>query len=74
MSTRTMQTTTAYFSTMGSLYGGQRRQRRCYMLSTSHWKVLWDGRDDAEKRAPKGSVAFADGGFIIATEKEPCSD
>jgi outer membrane protein assembly factor BamB len=31
--------------------------------------VLWDGRDDAEKRAPKGSVAFADGRLYYRTEK-----
>jgi outer membrane protein assembly factor BamB len=31
--------------------------------------VLWDGRDDPEKRAPKGSVAFADGRLYYRTEK-----
>jgi len=32
-------------------------------------KVLWDERDDAERRAPKGSVALADGRLYYRTEK-----
>jgi outer membrane protein assembly factor BamB len=31
--------------------------------------VLWDERDDAERRAPKGSVALADGRLYYRTEK-----
>ncbi|MCX6922129.1 MAG: PQQ-like beta-propeller repeat protein, partial [Verrucomicrobia bacterium] len=32
-------------------------------------KVLWDERDDTERRAPKGSVALADGRLYYRTEK-----
>jgi outer membrane protein assembly factor BamB len=32
-------------------------------------KVLWDERDDAERRAPKGSLALADGRLYYRTEK-----
>jgi hypothetical protein len=31
--------------------------------------VLWDEHDDAEHRAPKGSVALADGRLYYRTEK-----
>ena len=31
--------------------------------------VLWDERDDAQRRAPKGSVAFADNRLYYRTEK-----
>jgi outer membrane protein assembly factor BamB len=55
----------------GSLYGANGGNEGGYMacLDFNTGKVLWDGRDDAEKRAPKGSVAFADGRLYYRTEK-----
>jgi outer membrane protein assembly factor BamB len=55
----------------GSLYGANGGNEGGYMacLDFNTGKVLWDGRDDAEKRAPKGSVAFADGRIYYRTEK-----
>jgi outer membrane protein assembly factor BamB len=55
----------------GSLYGANGGNEGGYMvcLDFKTGNVLWDGRDDAEKRAPKGSVAFADGRLYYRTEK-----
>jgi len=55
----------------GSLYGANGGNEGGYMvcLDFNTGNVLWDGRDDAEKRAPKGSVAFADGRLYYRTEK-----
>ena len=32
-------------------------------------KILWDEREDSDRRAPKGSVAFADGRLYYRTEQ-----
>jgi outer membrane protein assembly factor BamB len=55
----------------GSLYGANGGNEGGFMicLDFKTGNVLWDGRDDAEKRAPKGSVAFADGRIYYRTEK-----
>ena len=55
----------------GSLYGANGGNEGGYLicLDFKTGNVLWDGRDDAEKRAPKGSVAFADGRLYYRTEK-----
>jgi outer membrane protein assembly factor BamB len=55
----------------GFLYGANGGNEGGYLvcLDFKTGNVLWDGRDDAEKRAPKGSVAFADGRLYYRTEK-----
>jgi outer membrane protein assembly factor BamB len=55
----------------GSLYGANGGNEGGYLvcLDFKTGSVLWDGRDDPEKRAPKGSVAFADGRIYYRTEK-----
>jgi outer membrane protein assembly factor BamB len=55
----------------GSLYGANGGNEGGFLICLDFrtGNVLWDGRDDAEKRAPKGSVAFADGRLYYRTEK-----
>jgi alcohol dehydrogenase (cytochrome c) len=55
----------------GSLYGANGGNEGGYLvcLDFKTGKVLWDGRDDAQKRAPKGSIALADGRLYYRTEK-----
>jgi outer membrane protein assembly factor BamB len=55
----------------GCLYGGNGGNEGgalvCLDFKTGN--VLWDERDDAEHRAPKGSVVLADGRLYYYTEK-----
>ena len=55
----------------GSLYGanGGNEGGALLCLDFQSGKVLWDERDDPEHRAPKGSIAFADGRLYYRTEK-----
>jgi alcohol dehydrogenase (cytochrome c) len=55
----------------GCLYGANGGNEGGYLicLDFKTGNVLWDGRDDAEKRAPKGSLAFADSRLYYRTEK-----
>ena len=55
----------------GCLYGANGGNEGGFLicLDFKTGNVLWDGRDDAGKRAPKGSVAFADGRLYYRTEK-----
>jgi outer membrane protein assembly factor BamB len=55
----------------GSLYGanGGNEGGALVCLDFQTGSVLWDERDDAEHRAPKGSVALADGRLYYRTEK-----
>ena len=55
----------------GCLYGANGGNEGGFLLCLDFktGNVLWDGRNDAEKRAPKGSVAFADGRLYYRTEK-----
>lgn len=55
----------------GNLYGANGGNEGGYLVCMDFktGNVLWDGRDDAEKRAPKGSIAFADGRIYYRTEK-----
>lgn len=55
----------------GCLYGANGGNEGGYLicLDFKTGNVLWDGREDAEKRAPKGSIALADGRFYYRTEK-----
>ena len=55
----------------GSLYGanGGNEGGALVCLDFKTGNVLWDERDDPEHRAPKGSVAFADGRIYYRTEK-----
>jgi outer membrane protein assembly factor BamB len=55
----------------GSLYGanGGNEGGALVCLDFKTGNVLWDERDDPEHRAPKGSVAFADGRLYYRTEK-----
>ena len=55
----------------GSLYGanGGNEGGALVCLDFQTGNVLWDERDDAEHRAPKGSVALADGRLYYRTEK-----
>jgi outer membrane protein assembly factor BamB len=57
----------------GSLYGanGGNEGGALVCLDFQTGKVLWDERDDAEHRAPKGSVAYADGRIYYRTEAGP---
>jgi len=55
----------------GSLYGANGGNEGGFLvcLDFKTGNVLWDERDDAERRAPKGSVALADGRLYYRTEK-----
>lgn len=55
----------------GSLYGANGGNEGGFLvcLDFKTGKVLWDGRDDAERRAPKGSLAMADDRLYYRTEK-----
>lgn len=54
-----------------SLYGANGGNEGGYLvcLDFKTGNVLWDERNDAERRAPKGSVALADGRLYYRTEK-----
>lgn len=55
----------------GCLYGanGGNEGGALICLDFKTGDVLWDMRDDAERRAPKGSLAMADGWLYYRTEK-----
>jgi outer membrane protein assembly factor BamB len=55
----------------GCLYGANGGNEGGFLvcLDFKTGNVLWDERDDAEHRAPKGSVALADGRLYYRTEK-----
>ncbi len=55
----------------GCLYGANGGNEGGFLvcLDFKTGNVLWDGRDDAQRRAPKGSVALADGRLYYRTEK-----
>ena len=55
----------------GCLYGANGGNEGGFLvcLDFKTGKVLWDERNDTEKRAPKGSIAFADGRLYYRTEK-----
>ncbi|HOW66472.1 MAG TPA: PQQ-binding-like beta-propeller repeat protein [Candidatus Paceibacterota bacterium] len=55
----------------GCLYGANGGNEGGFLvcLDFKTGNVLWDGRDDAQRRAPKGSIALADGRFYYRTEK-----
>ena len=55
----------------GCLYGanGGNEGGALVCLDFKTGNVLWDEHDDAEHRAPKGSVALADGRIYYLTEK-----
>jgi outer membrane protein assembly factor BamB len=55
----------------GCLYGANGGNDGGFLvcLDFQTGKVLWDERDDPEHRAPKGSVALADGRLYYRTEK-----
>jgi len=55
----------------GCLYGANGGNEGGFLvcLDFQTGNVLWDERDDAEHRAPKGSVALADGRLYYRTEK-----
>ena len=55
----------------GCLYGANGGNEGGYLvcLDFKTGNVLWDERDDSERRAPKGSVALADGRLYYRTEK-----
>jgi outer membrane protein assembly factor BamB len=55
----------------GSLYGanGGNEGGALVCLDFKTGNVLWDERDDPDRRAPKGSIALADGRFYYRTEK-----
>jgi len=57
----------------GCLYGanGGNEGGNLVCLDFKTGAVLWDERDDPEKRAPKGSLAMADGRLYYRTEKGP---
>jgi outer membrane protein assembly factor BamB len=57
----------------GSLYGanGGNEGGALVCLDFKTGDVLWDERDDTERRAPKGSLALADGRLYYRTEKGP---
>jgi outer membrane protein assembly factor BamB len=55
----------------GCLYGANGGNGGGYLvcLDFQTGKVLWDERDGGKRRAPKGSVALADGRLYYYTEK-----
>jgi outer membrane protein assembly factor BamB len=55
----------------GCLYGANGGNEGGFLvcLDFKTGNVLWDERDDAQHRAPKGSVALADGRLYYRTEK-----
>jgi outer membrane protein assembly factor BamB len=55
----------------GCLYGANGGNEGGFLvcLDFKTGNVLWDERDDAERRAPKGSVALADNRLYYRTEK-----
>jgi outer membrane protein assembly factor BamB len=55
----------------GCLYGANGGNEGGYLvcLDFQTGKVLWDERDSGKRRAPKGSVALADGRLYYRTEK-----
>lgn len=55
----------------GCLYGanGGNEGGALVCLDLKTGNVLWDERDDADRRAPKGSIALADGRLYYRTEK-----
>jgi hypothetical protein len=55
----------------GCLYGANGGNEGGFLicLDFKTGNVLWDGRDDPERRAPKGSVALADGRLYYRTER-----
>jgi outer membrane protein assembly factor BamB len=55
----------------GSLYGANGGNEGGFLvcLDFKTGNVLWDERDDPERRAPKGSVALANGRLYYRTEK-----
>ncbi|HWQ92708.1 MAG TPA: PQQ-binding-like beta-propeller repeat protein [Clostridia bacterium] len=55
----------------GCLYGANGGNEGGYLICMDFktGNVLWDGRDDAERRTPKGSIALADGRLYYRTEK-----
>jgi len=55
----------------GSLYGANGGNEGGYLicLDFKTGNVLWDERDDAQRRAPKGSLALADNRLYYRTEK-----
>ena len=55
----------------GSLYGANGGNEGGYLvcLDFKTGNVLWDERNDPDRRAPKGSVALADGRLYYRTEK-----
>ncbi len=55
----------------GCLYGANGGNEGGYLicLDFKTGSVLWDGREDPEKRAPKGAIALADGRLYYRTEK-----
>jgi len=55
----------------GCLYGANGGNEGGFLvcLDFQTGNVLWDERDDAERRAPKGSLALADGRLYYRTEK-----
>ncbi|MFO1499827.1 MAG: PQQ-binding-like beta-propeller repeat protein [Verrucomicrobiota bacterium] len=57
----------------GCLYGanGGNEGGALVCLDFKTGNVLWDQRDDPERRAPKGSLALADGRLYYRTEKGP---
>jgi outer membrane protein assembly factor BamB len=54
----------------GCLYGANGGNEGGFLicLDFQTGKVLWDERDSGERRAPKGSVALADGRLYYRTE------
>ncbi len=54
----------------GSLYGANGGNEGGFLLCLDFQtgKVLWDERDSGERRAPKGSIALADGRLYYRTE------
>ncbi len=55
----------------GSLYGANGGNEGGFLicLDFKTGTVRWDERDDAERRAPKGAIAMADGRLYYRTEK-----
>jgi outer membrane protein assembly factor BamB len=57
----------------GALYGANGGNEGGYLvcLDFKTGNVLWDERDSGQRRAPKGSVALADGRIYYRTEQGP---